>query len=294
MRWIHGMVVAASMWPGALAAKSGFVGRLPSNAGCETCHFSQGGGGARYRFGNDFRDAGLRWTSALAALDSDGDGYTNGVELGDPEGTWRANQARPVFVSNPGVPELTPCGNGRIDPKVEGVEACDGEELGGITCASLSLPEGVLTCSTECELDTTTCRVPRCGDGFIDDGEACDGDDLGGQTCASLGAGEGALACNVSCAYDRSGCVVPPLEDMGRDMTPEEDLQEMDAGVDMMDAPPEPDPEPPPEVVDMTQDSGGEEVSSQGCAQAGGSTPSTPATLLWLCLGWVARRQRKR
>ena len=35
------------------------------------------------------------WGPELAALDSDGDGATNGMELGDPDGTWVAGDADP-------------------------------------------------------------------------------------------------------------------------------------------------------------------------------------------------------
>lgn len=59
---------------------------------CQNCHVSANGGGARNAFGlavfgivqgssrTEF------WGPELAALDSDGDGFTNGEELGDPDG----------------------------------------------------------------------------------------------------------------------------------------------------------------------------------------------------------------
>ena len=39
-------------------------------------------------FGNDFRANGFTWTKELCETDSDGDGYTNGDELGDPCCVW--------------------------------------------------------------------------------------------------------------------------------------------------------------------------------------------------------------
>merc|ERR1712179_572628 len=39
-------------------------------------------------FGRDFAAAGHSWTVALCQKDSDGDGQTNGEELGDPMCTW--------------------------------------------------------------------------------------------------------------------------------------------------------------------------------------------------------------
>jgi len=59
---------------------------------CQTCHFSVNGGGSRNAFGNAVFSivrggtSAPFWSPALAALDSDGDGFTNGEELGDPDG----------------------------------------------------------------------------------------------------------------------------------------------------------------------------------------------------------------
>lgn len=43
-------------------------------------------------FGKAFRDAGYQWTEDLCNADSDGDGRTNGEELGDPCCVWRPGQ----------------------------------------------------------------------------------------------------------------------------------------------------------------------------------------------------------
>ena len=42
------------------------------------------GGGPLNPFGNDFSKAGFKWTKELCQKDSDGDGVSNGQELGDP------------------------------------------------------------------------------------------------------------------------------------------------------------------------------------------------------------------
>jgi hypothetical protein len=74
---------------------------------CATCH-PGGSPPALNPFGQDF-SATHTWSPTLAAKDSDGDGFSNGVELGDPNGTWTpgsANPAGPVF--NPGDPASHP------------------------------------------------------------------------------------------------------------------------------------------------------------------------------------------
>lgn len=66
---------------------------------CAGCHINAGGGGARNSFGKDV-EAGLvngnvNWGPELAALDSDGDGFTNGEELLDPNGEWNIGDPAP-------------------------------------------------------------------------------------------------------------------------------------------------------------------------------------------------------
>ncbi|ETV95194.1 hypothetical protein H310_11456 [Aphanomyces invadans] len=67
-------------------------------------HTNDAGGGARNAFGKDFSSEGS-WTIRLCKLDSDGDGLTNGQELGDPCCTWQvgATPNQTVSLSNPGL-----------------------------------------------------------------------------------------------------------------------------------------------------------------------------------------------
>ena len=87
-------------------ARSKRVRQVPngSAASCNTCHTS-GGGSPLNPFGleivtNFLTAAGpagdVLWGPELAALDSDGDGASNGAELGDPEGTWVVGDPNPT------------------------------------------------------------------------------------------------------------------------------------------------------------------------------------------------------
>jgi len=68
-------------------------------------HTRWGGTGARNDFGKDFAEAGLKWTTDLCHKDSDGDGLTNGEELGDPLCTWTEGSipAETKKISHPGI-----------------------------------------------------------------------------------------------------------------------------------------------------------------------------------------------
>ncbi len=84
---------------------------------CSNCHMSPRGGDARNAFGRTVEaeflseDGNVLWGPKLAAIDSDEDGFTNGEELGDPEGTWKAGDESPgdpEAVTKPGDPESHP------------------------------------------------------------------------------------------------------------------------------------------------------------------------------------------
>ncbi|WAR31632.1 DOPO-like protein, partial [Mya arenaria] len=51
-------------------------------------HENPAGYGARNQFGIDFKKHGMAWNPSICATDSDGDGRTNGEELGDKDCTW--------------------------------------------------------------------------------------------------------------------------------------------------------------------------------------------------------------
>jgi hypothetical protein len=90
-------------------ARPEYVNRVPNGTvnSCATCHTAPP---ALNAFGDDFLAAGIAWTQALAAMDSDADGFTNGQELGDPKGTGTPLPG--AAASEPGnsssTPTLTP------------------------------------------------------------------------------------------------------------------------------------------------------------------------------------------
>lgn len=104
-----------------MISRSFRVSQIPNgNVGsCANCHVNPGGGGSRNAFGTEVGTSFLSggnvvWGPELASIDSDGDGFTNGEELQDPEGTWlsgRPAPGEPSLVTNPGdassVPSVT-------------------------------------------------------------------------------------------------------------------------------------------------------------------------------------------
>jgi len=92
---------------------SGYVDLVPNGSvySCDTCHLDGG-------FGQDFGAGDEQWTAALAAMDSDGDGYSNGTELLDPDGDWSVGDpdpGDPADVTNPDDPDDFPDDTG-ADP----------------------------------------------------------------------------------------------------------------------------------------------------------------------------------
>ena len=99
------------------AARENNVNQLPNGAkfGCLNCHATSSGG-ALNPFGQAVKKSyypghQVNWVPALAKLDSDGDGTTNGQELLDSSGSWKvgfANPGKSDDVTNPGDPSSKP------------------------------------------------------------------------------------------------------------------------------------------------------------------------------------------
>lgn len=77
------------------------VNQLPNGTrfACSNCHLSAGGGGPLTSFGEQVANIGLSGSnvdwSRLWDQDADGDGATNGEELGDPNGEWQVGDEDP-------------------------------------------------------------------------------------------------------------------------------------------------------------------------------------------------------
>lgn len=199
-RHTHILVLAAllSLIASDAFARNGRQNQIPNNIyGCEVCH-TVAGGLNDFGFGSFQHTAGgtVNWAT-LSQMDSDNDGYSNGLELADPGGTGANNGGT---ITHPGDRNDGLCGNGSM----EGAEECESGNLGGATCASMGLVSGNLACGSTCRFDTSNCT--SCGNGTMEGGEECDGADLGGNTCESLGRGTGTLSCG-GCAYNYTGCM---------------------------------------------------------------------------------------
>ncbi len=120
-------------------AKDGYQAKIPNGgamgAKCENCHTTAP---ALNPFGMAI--PGGNWTAAICAADSDGDGQTNGAELGDPCCTWSAGATpgRTSDISLPG--DMTSKATAPTTP------ACAGSDAGSTT-------------GTMLDEDTCTCRV---------------------------------------------------------------------------------------------------------------------------------------
>ena len=243
------------LFAGAKAeARSSRVSQIPngSQANCIACHVASFGG-ARNQFGTQIEFSFLTvsgaagsvvWGPALAALDADGDGYTNGEELGDPTGAWRPGNPNPTLLvaTLPGYASCAstagtgancarcggsaggtqncpdPCGDNSTYTAAG--EVCDGSDVGGATCVSEGFASGSIGCSPTCdEIDTLSCvAVPEdvCGDDTRTGTEVCDGPDLGGASCVTEGFDGGPLTCDDSCSgLVTTGCITLPTDVCG-------------------------------------------------------------------------------
>ena len=131
MKVLH-LTVSMTLWTTSQAIPS-YRERIPNGnniVGVDSVgHLNPDGGGDRNEFGLAFSTAGRSWTKALCESDSDGDGITNGEELGDPCCLFVAGKEVQLVkdvaqLSNPGDADSKPtttaqCVNG-VNAQAEG------------------------------------------------------------------------------------------------------------------------------------------------------------------------------
>ena len=92
---------------GATLGTNGYMEKLPAHTKfkCTICHRSESpiSGNDLNKFGIDFKENAFAWNGTLAQEDSDGDGQTNGWELGDTDGDGLMDAGQSDERSNPGV-----------------------------------------------------------------------------------------------------------------------------------------------------------------------------------------------
>lgn len=108
----------------------------------------------------------LGWIAAAILIG--GGGWSCGSDPSPPTDSGSGMDA--AFDSGSGMDAAGDSGSACGDGVLGGVEACDGTAFrDDPTCTSLGLPAGTLSCTAECEVDTSSCAV--CDDGICSDGE---------------------------------------------------------------------------------------------------------------------------
>jgi hypothetical protein len=117
-----GVLLAASLLSTGAEGHRSFLGALPNAKAFQKGWAGLGhvaptpdkyfgpSGYPRNSFGESFADEGYEWTADLCRMDSDGDGRTNGQELGDPDCTWEVGMPAPIVeyeLSHPGIADVS-------------------------------------------------------------------------------------------------------------------------------------------------------------------------------------------
>jgi hypothetical protein len=81
-------VAVAAAVAGSASGFSRYQGTVPNTAVFNFLGHTGGNTRNVDPFGKDFANQGHKWTVALCQMDSDGDGVSNGAEVGDPDCQW--------------------------------------------------------------------------------------------------------------------------------------------------------------------------------------------------------------
>jgi len=158
MRATWAWVLGGLAFCAAAPAQAFYPDAIPNGAtgGCGVCHIDPAGGGARTLFGQDFERgpngvAGTSddhvWSRWLAGRDSDGDGWTNGQELGDPFAYWSSGGSpMSSYRSNPGQGSSEPSNFNLCFSSV--YNDCTASSSGG-TCSDVYSGSGRFACGCQ-------------------------------------------------------------------------------------------------------------------------------------------------
>ena len=146
---------------------------------------------------DDDDDGGIGTIDPITGLPSDDSNDDSGDSTGSDDSTGGESGVDTSGGSS--------CGNGVVD----GDDKCDEDDLAGETCETQGFDEGTLSCTADCEIDTSACVAHECGNDLIEGEEVCDGEDLAGEDCQSQGFDAGDLGCSRDCSLlDTDGCVL--------------------------------------------------------------------------------------
>lgn len=156
------LIVAAALTSSTAAfAISSYQVDIPNGDAfrCLMCHESAGGGEGWNDFGKDILEEGganpdanpgdqdlgfvgrpSDYWAAVCGIDSDGDGSSNGEELGDPDCAWTVGDPEPdVTASNPGDPDSVPEAPGDPNNPPAGDDEAGGCAAAGIPASAAGL-----------------------------------------------------------------------------------------------------------------------------------------------------------
>jgi hypothetical protein len=186
------LLAAALLVSGTALAKKPFKTKVPNGAvySCSTCHISTNPPTSWNDFGLDVKGhmvAGQPDWATVCEMDSDGDGWTNGEELLDPECVWGPFTPDPGDtgdVTKPGDPNSFPP-EPEPEPEPEPDVMVEQEADGGPAEADIFVEPEVLFG------DTDDAGPPQCfqdedcdGDAVCVDGSCAPGEGVGGDTAA--------------------------------------------------------------------------------------------------------------
>lgn len=158
-----------------------FGNQIPAQTNsCFTCHISTSAPQTWNDFGLQVRanlNGGSPDWAAVCDLDADGDGASNGAELGDPDCTWAFGDPGRTAVSNPADANSLPPGGGGDDAGVGGGDD-SGSDAGASEDAS-EMPDAGTEDAGETSMDA--------GEASMDSGEGGGG----GTSDAGIGTGGG-------------------------------------------------------------------------------------------------------